>query len=47
MLRGESVVYGHHRTPCLIGKMQTKGMMGIEVADRPSATMKIDNQWPL
>lgn len=47
MLRGESVVYGHHRTPCLIGKMQTKGMMGIEVADRPSATMKIDNQWPV
>ena len=46
MLRSEPVVYGHHSALCLIGKMQTKWMMGIEVADGPAATMKIDNQWP-
>ena len=47
MLRGEPVVYGHHGALCLMGKMQTKWMMGIEVSDRPAATMKVDNQWPL
>ena len=45
MLRGEPVVHGHHCALCLVGKMQTKWMMGVEVTDRPAATMKIDNQW--
>ena len=47
MLRGKSVVYGHYRALCLVSKVQTKGMMGIEIADRPAATMKIDNQGPV
>ena len=44
VLRRQTVIDRHDRAPRFRGQQQAKGMMGIEVADRPAAAVKINHQ---